>query len=96
MNVVMVNYNRSRGEVVARVNIDLIDPARVYDLANPAVREQFIRHYPRWGQIYDVMAGEGAVLIRGDIPVEAVTGLVHVPKSYDQATVRRLIGDLVR
>lgn len=78
LKVVYTNFKTASGNVVARIDLDKLNRTNVFDLQNPAVRAEFLRQYPRWANMYDTMAAEGVVAVRGDIPVDAVTGLVRV------------------
>jgi hypothetical protein len=46
--------------------------------------------------MYDRIAGEGVIAVRGDIPSDAVVGLARISKTADEATKARIIADLLK
>jgi hypothetical protein len=93
--IVIRNYGKSSGEVMASVDLTRVDPARVFDLRDPAVQGAFLAEYPTFSKVVNRMAREGVVAVRGDIPVEAMTGLVRVPKNSDAAAIRSFLQALM-
>lgn len=90
-------FRAKDSEVVAAIDLKAIDPSRVYDLSDPSIRADFVAKYPylRYVKTFDLIASEGAVAILGEIPAEAVRGLVRIPQSLDDATVTALIKELL-
>lgn len=95
-NVALANFQTSQGEVIAAIDVSRIEAGRVYNLANESVRRQFLDRFPRFQGMYDRIAGEGVIAVRGDIPSEAVVGLARVGSNLDAAAQQRLIAELLR
>jgi RHS repeat-associated protein len=95
-NVVLANFETSQGEVIAAIDVSKIPAGRVYNLADPAVRQQFLQQYPRFQGMYERIASEGVIAVRGDIPAEAVTGVARISKTADAATKQALISELLK
>jgi hypothetical protein len=95
-NVVLANFETSKGEVIAAIDLTKIEAGQVYNLADSAVRQRFLQKYPNFRKMYDTIAGEGAIAIRGDIPSDAVVGLARISKTADAATKQRIIADLLK
>ena len=93
-NIVLKNFRTSQGEVIAAIDIGKIDPKQVYNLSNPELRERFLGRYSSFSGMYDKMAAEGVIPIRGDIPAEAVIGLARPSKSADDAAIQGLFSQL--
>lgn len=87
-SIVIQNFGKAAGEVMAGVDLTHLDPVRVFDFRSPGVRDAFLARYPKFSGRFDLLAGEGVVAVRGDIPVEALTGLIRIPKSSDAAAVK--------
>lgn len=93
-SIVIRNFGKSTGEVMASIDLTKIDPAQVFDFRSPEVQEAFLSRYPRFSKQIDRLASEGVVAVRGDIPVEAVTGVLRVTKPADAATVHAALSSL--
>jgi hypothetical protein len=95
-NVVLANFQTSQGEVIAAIDVSRIEAGRVYNLADQALRQRFLQRYPEFHGMYDRIAGEGAILIRGDISSDAVVGLARISDTLDAAGQQRIIAELLR
>jgi RHS repeat-associated protein len=95
-DVLLANFTTSEGEVMAAIDVSKLDQAQIYDLANPALRQEFLDRYPDKVAMYDRIAGEGTLAIRGDIPAEAVVGLARISKTLDLESKLSLIRDLLK
>ena len=81
---------------MAAIDTSKIDASRLYNLADPFVRQQFLQRYPRFQGMYDRIASEGVIAVRGDIPSDAIVGLARVGQNLDAAAQQRLIAELLR
>jgi hypothetical protein len=68
----------------------------LFNLADPAVRQQFLQSYPRFAGMYDRVAADGVIAIRGPIPANAIIGVARIPKTADEATQARIISELLK
>jgi hypothetical protein len=93
-NIVLKNFRTRKGEVIAAIDIGKIDPAKVYDLSNNELRNLFLNKYSSFSKMYDKMASEGVIAIRGDIPAEVIIGLTRPSKSADNAAIQALLSQL--
>jgi hypothetical protein len=95
-NIVVRNFKTSSGEVMVEIDLTRLDPARVFDFGNPVVRDSFLARYPTFEKMVNRMIFEGVVPVRGNIPVEALNGLVRIPKDAPPDVVlghlRALVG----
>jgi len=45
-SIVIRNFGRSGGEIMASVDLTQVDAARVFDFRSPVVRDTFLARYP--------------------------------------------------
>mgnify|MGYP001800929824 CR=1 FL=1 len=93
-NIVLKNFKTSQGEVIAAIDVGKIDPKKVFDLSKNELRTQFLESYPRFHGMYDRLASEGVIAINGDIPVEAIAGLLRPSSSADNRAIKNLLSQL--
>jgi hypothetical protein len=93
--VVVKNFKTSSGEVMVAVDLSKLDAARVFDLRAATVEKAFLAKYPKFEKMYNRMAREGVIAVEGHIPVEALTGVVRIPKHAPPATVQAHLEALV-
>ena|GEM_PF-4007482 len=85
------NFGISSGEVIAEIDLTLIDKSRLFDFRNDAIRESFLGRYPGFRRQLERLAAEGVVAVEGDIASEAVLGLIRIPKPADAIVIRAAV-----
>ena len=96
-SIVVRNFEKSTGEVLAAVEFQRLDEDCLFDFQNLEVQQAFLKRYPRFNKQLNQLAHEGVVAIRHNIPNNAVTGLMRIVKPADATTLhlalQALLGD---
>ncbi|MDJ0694549.1 polymorphic toxin-type HINT domain-containing protein [Mastigocoleus sp. MO_188.B34] len=95
LDTVVANVRTKEGGILTLVDLRLIEPGHVWDLSDPVTRGRMEDAYPRFRNMYQVMIEEGVVAIKGQLPTEAVQGLVSIPKRTSEVEIRQLAQHLL-
>ncbi len=94
VGIVTRNMGLSEGSVLAAIDISRLPSNRVFDLRSDSVRTAFMKDYPEFVKMYDRIASEGVVAIRGTIPSDAVSGLLRHSRPVKRADLESVFAKL--
>ena len=95
-NLVIRNFEKSTGEVMATIELSNLDEVRLFDFQNPVVQANFLARFPRFGKQVRRFAQEGVVAVRYDIAKEVVLALIRTIKPTKEDTLHAAMDRLLR